>query len=127
MVIQSPILFRIVLFVDKKFWRSDDIKNSYLILITGLEVRAFANAQVDWGKIPGQIIPKTQNWYLMPPCLTQNYKVRIKGKVEQSKERSSALPQLIGAVAIEKGAFRSPRRLRSPTLLIILKQLFRLQ
>ena len=37
---------------------------------------------------------------------TQQYKVRIKGKVEQSRERSSAL--YLGVVAIEKGAFGSP-------------------
>ena len=37
---------------------------------------------------------------------TQHYKVRIKGKVEQSRERSSALHYL-GVVAIEKGAFGS--------------------
>ena len=35
---------------------------------------------------------------------TQQYKVRIKRKVGQSRERSSAL----GVVAIEKGAFWSP-------------------
>ena len=39
---------------------------------------------------------------------TQHYKVRIKGKVEQSKERSSAHPLHLGVVAIEKGAFESP-------------------
>ena len=39
---------------------------------------------------------------------TQHYKVRIKGKVEQSRERSSALPNTLGVVAIEKGAFRLP-------------------
>ena len=33
------------------------------------------------------------------------YNVRIKGKVEQSRKRSSALPLHIGVVAIEKGAF----------------------
>ena len=38
---------------------------------------------------------------------TQHYKVRIKGKVEQSRERSSTL-QFLGVVAIEKGAIRSP-------------------
>ena len=38
---------------------------------------------------------------------TQHYKVQIKGKVEQSKERSNALPYL-GVVATEKGAFESP-------------------
>ena len=39
---------------------------------------------------------------------TQHYKVWIKGKVEQSRERSSALPQYLGIVAIEKRAFESP-------------------
>ncbi len=38
---------------------------------------------------------------------TQHYKVRIKGKVEQSREWSSALPYT-SAVATEKGAFGSP-------------------
>ena len=38
---------------------------------------------------------------------TQQYKVRIKGKVVRCKERSSALPY-ISVVAIEKGAFWSP-------------------
>ena len=35
---------------------------------------------------------------------TQQYKVRIKGKAEQSRERSSALSLHLGVVAIEKGA-----------------------
>ena len=39
---------------------------------------------------------------------TQHYKVRIKGKVKQSRERSSTLPLHLGVVAIEKGAFGSP-------------------
>ena len=43
---------------------------------------------------------------------TQQYKVRIEGKVEQSRERSGTLPLHLGVVAIEKGAF-----LGSPTLL----------
>ena len=30
----------------------------------------FANGPEDHGSIPGQVIPKTQKWYLMPPCLT---------------------------------------------------------
>ena len=37
---------------------------------------------------------------------TQQYKVYIKGKMEQSKERSSAL--YLGVVTIEKGAFWLP-------------------
>ena len=39
---------------------------------------------------------------------TQHYKVRFKGKVEQSWEWSSAFPLHLGVVAIEKGAFGSP-------------------
>ena len=39
---------------------------------------------------------------------TQQYKVCIKGKVEQSRERSSALSLHLNIVAIEKGAFWSP-------------------
>ena len=38
---------------------------------------------------------------------TQHYKVRINGKVEQSRECSSAL-DYFGVVAIGKGAFGSP-------------------
>ena len=39
---------------------------------------------------------------------TQHNKVWIKGKVEQSMERSSALPLHLGVVVTEKGAFESP-------------------
>ena len=39
---------------------------------------------------------------------TQHYKVHTKGKVEQSREKSSAPPIRLGVVAIEKGAFGSP-------------------
>ena len=36
---------------------------------------------------------RLKKWYLMPPCFnTQHYKVRIKGKVEQSRKLSKALP-----------------------------------
>ena len=42
---------------------------------------------------PDQDIPKTQTIVLDAALLsTQHYKVRIKGKVEQSREWSSALP-----------------------------------
>ena len=41
----------------------------------------------------GRVIPKTQKMVLDASLLiTQHYKVWIKGKVEQSRERSSALP-----------------------------------
>ena len=45
------------------------------------------------GSIPGRVIPKTLKMVLDTFLLnTQQYKVRIKGKVEQSWEISSALP-----------------------------------
>ena len=47
----------------------------------------------DLGSITGQVIPKTQKMILDATLLnTQHYKVRIKGKVGQSRERSSILP-----------------------------------
>ena len=53
----------------------------------GLGVRVFANGPGDLGSIPGRVIPKTQKMVLDASLLnTQHYKVRIKGKVEQSRE-----------------------------------------
>ena len=44
------------------------------------------------GSIPGWVIPKTKKMVLDAALLnTQYYEVRTKGKVEQSKERSSDL------------------------------------
>ena len=55
--------------------------------------RVFVNGQGDLGSIPGHVIPKTLKMVLDTSMLnTQQYKARIKGKVEQSRERSSALP-----------------------------------
>ena len=55
--------------------------------------RVFANGPGDLGSIPSQVISKTQKMVLDLSLLnTQHYKVRIKGKVEQSRERSTALP-----------------------------------
>ena len=53
----------------------------------GLAVRVFANGPGDLDSIPGRVIPKTQKMVLDASLLnTQHYKVRIKGKVEQSRE-----------------------------------------
>ena len=53
----------------------------------------FTNGMGDLGSIPVRIIPKTLKMVLDTSLLnTQQYKVHIKGKVEQSRERSSALP-----------------------------------
>ena len=55
--------------------------------------RVFASGPEDQGSIPDQVIPETQKIVLDATLLsTQHYKVEIKGKVEQSRERSSALP-----------------------------------
>ena len=58
---------------------------------------SFANGPGDMDSIPGLFIPKTLKMILDVSLLnTQQYKVRIKGKVEQSRERSSALPYISG-------------------------------
>ena len=57
----------------------------------------FANGLRDLGSIPGRVIPKTPKMVLYATLLnTQYYKVRINGKMEQSRERSSALLYTLG-------------------------------
>ena len=72
--------------------------------------RVFGNGPGDRISIPGRVIPKTQT--MVPDAAlvnTQHYKVRVKDKVEQSRELSSKhLHRHLGVVAIEKGAFGSP-------------------
>ena len=66
-----------------------DIEYSYLIQI----IYMFANGLGDLVSIPGRVIPKTQKMVLDASLLNpQHYKARIKGKVEQSRGKSSALP-----------------------------------
>ena len=56
-------------------------------------VEYIANGLGDRDSITGRVIPKTQKMLLDTSLLsTQHYKVRIKGKEEQSRGRSSALP-----------------------------------
>ena len=65
----------------------------YFIPDIGLGVRVFANGPGDLGSIPDRVIPKTQKMVLdasLPN--TQHYKVRIKGKVEQSREGVAPSP-----------------------------------
>ena len=53
----------------------------------------FANGPGDLGSIPGRVIPKTQKMVLDASLLNiQHYKVRIKGKVEQSREGVAPSP-----------------------------------
>ena len=67
----------------------------------GLMSRVFANGPGDLGSIAGRVIPKTQKKKkkkkkkkVLDAALlnTQHYKVWVKGKVEQLRERSSTLP-----------------------------------
>ena len=61
--------------------------------LIGLMGRVFTNALGDLGSLSGRIIPKTLKMVLDTSLLnTQQYKVYIEGKMEQSRERSSALP-----------------------------------
>ena len=54
-------------------------------------LRVFANGPGDLGSIPGRVLPKTQKMLLDASLLNrQHYKVRIKGKVGQSRERINA-------------------------------------
>ncbi len=73
--------------------------------------RVFSNGSEDQGSIPSRAVPKAQKMLLDAALLnTQHYKVCIKGKVEQCRERSSA-PLHIGVVAIKRGAFNFGRQL----------------
>ena len=61
--------------------------------ITGGIRGFFANGPGDQSSIPSRRIPKTQKMVLDAALIsTQYYKVRIKGKVEQSWELSRTLP-----------------------------------
>ena len=69
-----------------------DLLENYLYLIDlsiGKMFRMFTNSLGDLGSFPGRVIPNTQKNSTL--FNTRPYKVRIKGKVEQSRERSSAL------------------------------------
>ena len=64
-------------------------------LIANAKVNALytsTNGPGDRSSIPGRVIPKTQKMVLDAALLsTQHYKVKIKTKVEQCRERSSTL------------------------------------
>ena len=58
--------------------------------------KVFASGSGNWGSIPGWVVPKTQKMVLDAALLnTQHYKVRIKDKVEQSREQNSAFPDTL--------------------------------
>ena len=65
----------------------------FLNRLIGIVGTVFANGPVDLGSIPGRVIRKTLKMVLDTTLLnTQQYKVHINGKVEESRARRSALP-----------------------------------
>ena len=81
----------------------------YVLCVLAKRVECSPMVQETVVLIPGQVIPKTLKKVLDTSLLnTQLYKVCIKGKVEQSRERSCSLLLHLSVVAIEKGAFWSP-------------------
>ena len=75
------------------WWIYYDGKSLLKCWAIGLMSRVFANDPVDWGSIPGQAKSKTQKLVLDAAILNIHYyKVKIKSKVEQSREWSSTLP-----------------------------------
>ena len=79
--------------------------------------RVFANGLEDQGSIPGGVIPKTLKMVLDTSLLnTQQYKVHINGKEEQSRERSSTFPYTSVQQLLKKEPSGRPR-LQLPDLL----------
>ena len=64
----------LVWYTVDKAWNKVHAQNSWFKMVTiwfiGLVGWVFTNGLGDQGSIPGQVIPKIQKWYLMPPCLS---------------------------------------------------------
>ena len=74
--------------LKKNYW----IEEMNLYPNIGLMIRVFTNGSENQGSIRGRVKPKTQKMVLNATLLnTQHYKIRTKGKVEQSREWSSSL------------------------------------
>ena len=99
-------------------YRHTDVHTEHLFYIIGLMSGVFANGLGDQGSIPGRVIPKTQKMVLYATLLNiQHYKVRIEGKVEQSREWSSTLPYTSMYSLLKKEPLSHPWQWL-PTLLI---------
>ena len=79
-----------------KIWAQSDnyfTNYSYLSESIGPVGRVFASGPGELGSIPGRVIPKTLKMVLDTSLhSTHHHNVRIEGKVELSRKRSSALP-----------------------------------
>ena len=82
-------------------------------LLTGSLTKWVECSPMVWGNlgsIPGRVIPKTLKVVLDTSLLnTQQYKVRIKGKMEQSRERCSALPYTLVWYLLKREPSGRPR------------------
>ena len=80
--------------------------------------KVFVNCSGNRSSIPDRVIPKTQKMVLDTSLLnTQHYKARIKGKVEQSRERSGTLPYTSVLYLLKREPSGYPR-LGLPILLV---------
>ena len=87
--------------------------------------RVFANGLGDLASISGCVMPKTLRMVLDTTLLnTQQYKVCIKGKGEESRERSSALPYTSVLLLLKREPSSHPR-LWSPIFLCLFNIQFR--
>ena len=85
--------------------------------------RKFANGPGIWRSIPCWVILKTQKIVFDAAKLnTQYYKVRIKGKVKQSKEWSSTPSAPRRSRLLKREPLDHPR-LQSPTLLLLINKI----
>ena len=68
--------------------------------------RVFANGPGNRGSIPARVIPKSQKWYLMPPCLLLNI-IRYGSRVKLSNpENGVALSPTPRCSSYWKGSLR---------------------
>ena len=91
-------------------WGRLDSRPIYLFKLSTYQFKVYksgiANGPEDLGSIPGRVIPKTQKMVLDASLLnTQHYKVRIKGKVEQSREGVAPSPTHLCS-SYRKGSLR---------------------
>ena len=78
---------------NQPIFKSKLFMTNYGTWLIGLVGRVFVNGLGDLCSIPGPVIPKTMKMVLDTSLLKfQQYKVHIKGKAEQSRERSRTLP-----------------------------------
>ena len=89
-----------------------------VIHYNNLMSRVFANVPGDPGSIPDRVIPKTQKWYLMSPCLTLSI-FREASRVKRSNPGNGIAPSNTSVWKLLKRKPSRRHRRRSPTLLNI--------